>query len=74
VLLGTDIFPPKAGDYRRYLRFLATDDECFPYSDSNPPGVGRWTISAIDLPDEVLAQVIAGNARRIIPAFSRDAR
>ncbi|MGN6490232.1 MAG: amidohydrolase family protein [Devosia sp.] len=74
VLLGTDIFPPKAGDYRRYLRFLATEDECFPYSDSNPPGVGRWTISAIDLPDEVLAQVIAGNARRIIPAFSRDAR
>lgn len=71
VLFGTDIFPPKASDYHKYLRFLATDDECFPYSDHNPPPTGRWTISAIDLPEDVLTKVIATNAQRIIPAFGR---
>ncbi|KQU95306.1 amidohydrolase family protein [Devosia sp. Root105] len=70
VLMGTDIFPAQASDYRRYLRFLATDDECFPYSDDNPPGTGRWSISALDLPDEVLKLVTAENAVRLIPAFS----
>lgn len=74
VLLGTDIFGAKATDYQRYLRFLSTDDECFPYSESNPPGTGRWTISAIDLPDDVLATVTSHNARRLIPAFSRGPR
>jgi predicted TIM-barrel fold metal-dependent hydrolase len=70
VLFGTDIFGVTASDYQRYLRFLSTDDECFPYSDSNPPGTGRWTISAIDLPDDVLTTVTTDNARRLIPAFS----
>ena len=69
VLFGTDILSPRIRDYRRYLRFLSTDDEYFPYSDSNPPGTGRWRISGIHLPDDVLAQVVAGNARRLIPAF-----
>jgi len=70
VLFGTDVFPPKAADYHKYLRFLSTDDEYFPYSDRNPPGTGRWMISAIDLPDGVLAQVVSGNARRLIPALA----
>jgi hypothetical protein len=67
VLLGTDVFPPRREDYATYLRFLSTDDEYFPYSDENPPGTGRWTISGIDLPADVLEQVISLNARRLVP-------
>jgi len=67
VLLGTDAFPPRGEDYATYLRFLATDDEYFPYSDEVPPGSGRWTISGLDLPTAVLELVLAGNARRLIP-------
>jgi predicted TIM-barrel fold metal-dependent hydrolase len=74
VLMGTDVFPPRAEDYRRYLRFLSTDDEAFSYSDTNPPETGRWTISGVHLPDEVLAKVLAGNAERLVPALGRTAQ
>ncbi len=70
VVLGTDVFPPTASAYRRYLRFLSTDDENFPYSDSNPPGTGRWRISAIDLPADVLTKVTRTNAERIVPSLT----
>lgn len=70
VLLGTDVFPPGAGDYRLYLRFLATDDEHFPYSDADPPGSGRWRISGIHLPEETLARVIRTNAERLVPSLA----
>jgi len=70
VVLGTDVFPPTASAYRRYLRFLSTDDENFPYSDSNPPGTGRWRISAIDLPADVLTKVMRTNAERIVPSLT----
>ena len=70
VLLGTDIFSPTAPDYRRYLRFLSTDDENFSYSDSNPPGTGRWQISGIDLPAEVLTSVTVANAERLLPSLA----
>ena len=67
VLFGTDVFPPQESDYLRYLRFLSTDDEHFPYSEDNPPGVGRWAISGLHLPYDVLTDVLAGNAARILP-------
>lgn len=70
ILFGTDAFPPQSDDYRRYLRFLSTDDENFSYSADNPPGSGRWMISGIYLPDDILEKVVAGNAKRIIPAFA----
>ena len=70
VVFGTDVFPPKAADYRRYLRFLASDDENFPYSASNPPGAGRWRISGIHLPDEILARVTLSNAERLVPTLA----
>lgn len=70
VLLGTDVFPPTVAAYRKYLRFLSTDDEYFPYSDSNPPGTGRWRISAIDLPADVLTKVTRTNAERIVPSLA----
>jgi len=69
VLFGTDAFPPKHSSYAGYYRFLETDDEYFPYSRANPPGSGRWTISGVYLPEDVLANVYGGNARRIIPAL-----
>ena len=48
---------------------METADECFPYSADNPPGSGRWPISALDLPGDVLGQVYAGNAERLIPGL-----
>ena len=72
VLFGTDAFPPKHRAYAGYFRFLETDDEYFPYSHSDPPGCGRWTISGVYLPEEVLVDVYAGNARRLIPALRAD--
>jgi predicted TIM-barrel fold metal-dependent hydrolase len=73
VMLGTDN-ATRASEYRRYLRFLATDDECFAYSELNPPPTGRWLISGLDLSPDVLAAVVSGNARRLIPAFGKAAR
>ncbi|MGN6300178.1 MAG: amidohydrolase family protein [Angustibacter sp.] len=70
VLLGTDAFPPRAEDYRLYYRFLATDDEYFPYSEEDPPGDGRWRVSGLDLPDDVLRRVVGDNARALIPALT----
>jgi len=71
VLLGTDAFPPRREDYAIYCRFLATDDEYFPYGDETPPQSGRWAISAIDLPTEVLRDVVGHNARRLIPRLAQ---
>ena len=67
-LFGTDAFPPEPAVYQVHRRFLQTPDEQFPYDpwDEEPPGQGRWAISGLDLPAEVLAQVCAGNARRIV--------
>ncbi|KAA2267012.1 amidohydrolase family protein [Solihabitans fulvus] len=66
VLFGTDHFPPNRTEYARYFRFLETDDEQFPYSDDDPPGFGRWDISALDLPDEVLRAVYRDNALTLL--------
>jgi predicted TIM-barrel fold metal-dependent hydrolase len=70
VLFGTDVIPPHRGAYQIYFRFLETPDECFSYSTDDPPGSGRWPISALDLPADVLRQVYADNARRLIPALA----
>ena len=69
VLFGTDSFPPSAQAYRRYFRFLETADEHFPYSDADPPGCGRWTISGLALDAESLRQVYGANAARLIPSL-----
>jgi hypothetical protein len=50
---------------------METPDECFPYSPADPPGSGRWPISALDNPADVLGQVYAGNAKRLIPGLAR---
>jgi Amidohydrolase len=70
-LLGTDAFPPEAPVYSVHRRFLQTADEHFAYDawDDEPPGQGRWNISALDLPPDVVELVCRGNARRVIPTL-----
>ena len=67
VLFGTDSFPPPAALYRRWYRFLESDDEYFAYSpnDGAPPQ-GRWAISALQLPADVLTAVYRTNAQRVL--------
>ncbi len=66
VLFGTDAFPPTRPALSVYFRFFETDDEHFPCSPASPPPNGRWAISGLALPDDVLADVYGANARRIL--------
>jgi predicted TIM-barrel fold metal-dependent hydrolase len=70
VLFGIDEFPPAAENYAIYFRFLETADEHFPHSSEEVPLMGRWAISGLDLPDEVLRKVYAQNALRLIPTLA----
>jgi hypothetical protein len=72
VLFGMDLFPPDRADYAIHFRFLETDDECFAYATEEPPPEGRWSISGIHLPDDVLAAVYRLNAERLIPGLGPD--
>lgn len=69
VLFGTDQIPPDAAGYPLHYRFLQTADEHFPHDPSGSPLMGRWMISGVDLPSEVLQKVYAGNAARLIPSL-----
>lgn len=68
VLFGTDHFPPEASAYQLYYRFLESQDEYFSYhvDESQAPPQGRWDVSGLDLPEDVLALVYDANARRIL--------
>ncbi len=57
--------------YRRYYRFLETDDEYFNYGISDIPGQGRWYIYGLHLPDDVLRKVYFDNAKRVLDGPSR---
>ena len=61
ILFGTDAAPNLAA-YRRWYRFLETRDEYFDYGG----GQGRWNVSGLDLPDDVLRKVYRENALRLI--------
>ncbi|MFH8838073.1 amidohydrolase family protein [Streptomyces sp. NPDC017868] len=69
VLFGTDEIPPYEAAYRTHFRFLETEDEHFPHSDEHPPLRGRWMISGLGLPPDVLAEIYAGTAHRVIPGL-----
>ncbi|WP_121434608.1 amidohydrolase family protein [Actinomadura pelletieri] len=71
VLFGTDEIPHTGAAYPLHFRFMETDDECFPYSPEEPPPMGRWVISGVHLPDDVLRLVYAGNAGRLLPGLAR---
>ncbi|MBO2451911.1 amidohydrolase family protein [Actinomadura barringtoniae] len=66
VLFGTDEIPPDADVYGIHFRFLETADEYFPHSTEDPPLMGRWHISGLDLPPNVLEKVYAANANRLL--------
>ena len=75
ILFGTDATPhgdkyPQQffsdGLYEIYFRFLETDDEYFDYAPAPVPPQGRWRISGIDLPDEILRKVYNQNAARLL--------
>ena len=75
ILFGTDPDPgPRAAGtetysdamYKIYFRFLETVDEYFDYAPSAIPGQGRWRISGLGLPDDVLKKVYHLNADRIL--------
>jgi predicted TIM-barrel fold metal-dependent hydrolase len=65
IVFGTDtaVHVPSC---RLYYRFLETLDDSFEYSPEPVPPQGRWRISGLGLPDDVLHRVYNGNARRIL--------
>ena len=65
ILFGTDEGPDLEA-YRRYYRFLETDDEYFAYGRGDIPGQGRWRIYGLYLPDDVLEKVYFRNAERVM--------
>ncbi|GAC1385346.1 MAG: hypothetical protein NVSMB42_04610 [Herpetosiphon sp.] len=65
ILFGSDL-PADVEMYRLYYRFLETDDEHFAYGRGPVPGQGRWQISGLNLPAEVLQKIYAGNAERVL--------
>ena len=69
ILFGTDLAPPSQEMYSVHFRFLETEDEHFPYDPyepGEPPSQGRWAISGLGLPPDVLEKVYSGNAVRLI--------
>jgi predicted TIM-barrel fold metal-dependent hydrolase len=69
VAFGSDCYPPDLGEYRRWWRFLETDDEHFAYHDESESAIapqGRWRISGVDLPEDLLSRVYRDNAVRIL--------
>lgn len=68
VLFGTDAFPFATEPYRMWFRLLETADEHFRYAAR--PEQGRWAVSGLDLPADVLARVYRDNAVRLIPALA----
>ena len=70
VLFGCDEIPHTGASYPRHFRFLETDDEHFAHSDDDPPLMGRWAISGIDLPDDALRAVYGENAARLVPQLA----
>jgi len=66
ILFGTDQSPEEAG-YHCWFRFFETADEHFDYWRA--PNQGRWKISGLDLPRDVLEKVYAKNAEGVLARF-----
>lgn len=64
ILFGSD-FGPQLEAYRLYYRFLETDDEYFNYNVGDVPFQGRWYVSGMYLPEDVLKKIYYGNAARL---------
>ena len=74
VLWGTDSIGFDAGRYRTWFRLLETADEAFAYSDDRSPNQGRWFIYGLDLPSDVLDEIYASNALRLLPSLMDSVR
>lgn len=67
VLFGTDAYPLSAEQLEVHFRFLESDDEGFAHAPgTDVPPQGRWTVSGLELPANLLAAVYADNARRVL--------
>jgi len=66
VMFGTDNEVTEAM-YRNNFRWLETSDEYFDYWGS--PGQGRFTISGLGLPDDVLEKIYHQNAEKLFSQF-----
>ena len=76
VLFGTDGSQSRGADefWRPHWRALETYDEYFPHpaqvrTPGGSPGHGRWQISGLGLPDDVLRKLYYQNALRHLPAM-----
>jgi hypothetical protein len=65
IVFGTDTGVDVAS-CRIHYRFLETLDDAFEYSPEPEPPQGRWRISGLGLPDDVLQSVYIKNAQRIL--------
>jgi predicted TIM-barrel fold metal-dependent hydrolase len=65
IVFGSDL-PPSLHGYMPILRFLETDDVNFSYSTARVPTQGRWRISGINLPDDILERIYTANATRLL--------
>lgn len=65
ILFGLDL-SPDLDAYRRFFRFLETDDEYFNYAGDETPDQGRWAIYGLHLPPDVLERVYFRNAEKLI--------
>jgi len=65
---GTDTPQQVFGEplYEIYFRFLETEDEYFDYAPAPVPPQGRWRISGLGLPDQILRKVYYENAARLL--------
>jgi predicted TIM-barrel fold metal-dependent hydrolase len=68
VLFGADVFPIDPDVYRVYFRLFETEDEYFRYSTGSGSVAeqGRWAISGLGLPPDVLQNLYSENARRLL--------
>ena len=66
IMFGTDNGMDEAM-YRNLFRWLETSDEYFDYWGA--PGQGRWKISGMALPDDVLEKIYHVNAERMFARF-----
>ena len=75
IMMGTDAAPHGTETpqqifcdelYEIYYRFLETEDEYFDYAPAPVPPQGRWRISGLGLPDEILRKVYNENATRLL--------
>jgi uncharacterized protein len=76
ILMGSDGSPNRGADefWRPHWRYLETYDEYFYHpaqirTPGGSPGHGRWNISGIGLPDEVLRKIYYQNALRHLPSL-----